>query len=317
MAGGIVAALSLAEFTVRLAGHEPWQSYREMAGDAFVRMRTPDPKLGWRNLPGTYRSQRNSVSILADGARKTTGPSATDAPEVWLIGGSFIYGQGISDEQTLASALAARDPQRRYRNFGVSGFGTYQSLLLLEELLADNPPPQTVVYGLIDHHAIRNIGRGLWLRAISRLAISEYPLLPYCSLDADGKLVRHPAEAYPRTPLREHSALVELLERTYAEWRSQHREPQREQVTELLLTEMQDLCRRHGMEFLSVLLDDGEPGAPSWIVDSAHRRQIPFADCRTPLTPERRVPIDNHPNDVVHRLWADCLAEPLGLDSPR
>lgn len=277
-------------------------------------MRAPDAKLGWRNLPGTYRSERHSVTILADGARQSTSSAAADAPEVWLIGGSFIYGQGISDEQTLASVLAGRDPRRRYRNFGVSGYGGYQSLLLLEELLDSAPPPQVVVYGMIDHHTVRNIGRGMWLRALSRLAVSEYPLLPYGSLDEEGNLVRHPAEAYPQTPLREHSALIELLERTYAEWRSQDREAQRERVAEALLQEMRLLCRRHGADFLVGLLDDAERGSPSWATEAAARQDVPLADCRTPLTPDRRVPVDQHPNAIVQRLWADCLAEPLGLE---
>ncbi len=283
-----------------------------MAGDAFVRMRVADDRLGWRNLPGEYRSERNTVTILPDGSRRSTEPAAADAPEVWLVGGSFIYGQGLSDEQTLASQLAAPQSGWRARNFGVSGFGTYQSLLLLEELLQKNPPPQAVVYGLMDHHIVRNIGRGMWMRALARLAVSEYPKLPYCSLNADGRLVRHPAEAYPQTPLRGYSALIELLERTYAEWKSQGREAQRELVTELLLAEMHALCRRHGVQFIVALLEDGEAGSPSWAIEAAARQQVPLADCRVPLTEERRVPVDRHPNEIVHRMWAECLSEPLG-----
>jgi len=305
----------LGETAVRLAGHEPWQSYSDMAGDAFVRMRVPDERLGWRNLPGEYVSERNTVTVLPDGSRRSVEPAAADAPEVWLVGGSFVYGQGLSDEQTLASQLAAPEYGWRARNFGVSGFGTYQSLLLLEGLFEKNPPPQAVVYGLIDHHIVRNIGRGMWQRALAQLAVSEYPRLPYCSLDAGGRLVRHPAEAYPRTPLREYSALIELLERTYAEWMAQDREAQRELTTELLLAEMHALCRRHGVGFVVALLEDGEAGGPSWAIEAAARQQVPLADCRVPLTPERRVPVDSHPNETVQRMWAECLSGPLGVDS--
>lgn len=311
MIAGLLAAFFLGEAAVRLAGHEPWQSYGDMAGDAFVRMRASDDRLGWRNLPGEYRSERNTVTILSDGSRRATELAAADAPEVWLVGGSFIYGQGLSDEQTLASQLAAPEYGWRAHNFGVSGFGTYQSLLLLEDLLDRRPPPQIVVYGLIDHHIVRNIGRGMWQRALAQLAVSEYPKLPYCSVDAGGRLVRYQAEAYPQTPLREYSALIELGERTYAEWKSQDREAQRELTTELLLAEMHELCSRRGVSFLVALLEDGEAGSPSWAIEAAERQQVPLADCRVPLTPERRVPVDSHPNETVQRMWAECLSEPL------
>ncbi|MBI1357797.1 MAG: hypothetical protein GC160_25965 [Acidobacteria bacterium] len=313
---GLVAALGLGEVAVRLAGGETWSVQPDPSPDPFVRIREPDATLGWRNLPGRHATGDGWVTVLEDGSRRTSETPPEGAPEVWLMGGSFLYGQGLPDEQTLAWLLQARDPGRRYRNFGVSAYGTYQSLLLLEERLERQKAPETVLYGLIEHHAVRNIGRAMWLRALTRQASSVRPLLPYCSLDSEGRLVRHPAEAYPQTPLRDKLALVELLERSWAKRRSDGREADQQRITELLIVEMAELCRRRGIRFLLALLQDGVAGADTWELRAPRANGLPFVDCRVPLTPERRVPIDNHPNAEVQRMWADCVAEGLETGPP-
>ena len=94
--------------------------------------------------------------------------------------------------------------------------------------------------------------------------------------------------------------------------RRQQRERQQDRITELLLVELHELCRRHGVELTVALLQDGERGAPTWDLLAVESNDIPFADCRVPLTPELRVPVDSHPNVEVQRMWADCLALALG-----
>lgn len=306
---GCLLAFALAEIGARLAGFEPWSQVASEAKRPYIRMRDPDPVLGWRNRPGVYTLGRERATILPAGSRRSSDNPPADAPVVALIGGSFIYGQGIPDEETLAWLLQERDPSRRYLNLGVSGFGTYQSLLLLERYLERHDPPEAVVYGLIDHHRTRNIARGPWLAWITRLAVAEYPKLPYCSLDEDGQLVRHRPTAYPRMPLREHSAFLTMLEHGAMMHWSRRREQQQDRITELLLVELHELCQRRGIRLTVALLQDGERGAATWDRIALDANGIPFADCRVPLTPELRVPVDAHPNVKVQRLWADCLGD--------
>ena len=304
---GCVLAFGLAELGARLAGFEPWSQVVSEAKRPYIRMRDPDPRLGWRNRPGEYVLGRERATILPDGSRRSSGDSPEGAPVAALIGGSFVYGQGIPDEETLAWLLQERDASRRYLNLGVSGFGTYQSLLLLEGYLERHEPPEAVIYGLIDHHRTRNIGRGPWLAWLTRLAVAEYPELPYCSLGENGELVRHPPKAYPRMPLRDYSAFLTLLEHGAMMRWSQRREQQQDRITELLLVDLHELCRRHGIRLTVALLQDGQRGSRTWDVAALDANGIPYADCRVPLTPELRVPVDSHPNVQVQRMWAGCL----------
>ena len=143
--------------------------------------------------------------------------------------------------------------------------------------------------------------------------MEDYPALPYCSLDDEGALVRHPPTFYPQTPLRDHSAFVTLLEHGVMMRWSQRREAEQDHITELILAELQALCERHGSELIVALLQDGERGTETWDKTALEANGIPYADCRVPLTPELRVPVDSHPNVKVQRMWADCLEGSLEL----
>ena len=153
-------------------------------------MREPDPALGWRNKPGSYLSppyvpggQGNRVRILSDGSCASSDQPPLEGPRAVLVGGSFIFGQEISDQETMAWQLQVADRRRRYANFSVASYGTYQSLLSLERIFSGDDPPGWVIYGLIGHHKTRNVGRSAWLRHLSRFSRYFEVTLLYCSLD--------------------------------------------------------------------------------------------------------------------------------------
>lgn len=311
---GILVALGLAETVVRARGHEPWRRISHLDERPYVAMREPDPAKGWRNKPGVYESPPyapggapSRVRILPDGSRATSDAPQAAGDRVVLIGGSFTFGQAISDEETLAWRLQALDPQRRYANFGVASYGTYQSLLTLEELLSSDDPPSQVIYGYINHHPIRNVARSSWLRHLAKLARTSDVKLPYGSLGDDGRLVRHAPEAYPRWPLREYLATVNLVLDVARDAWHESRYRDRHRITELILLEMQRLCAARQVDLLIALVEN-EPPKTSRITRFLGDSGIRFVDCRFPHTPDLIVRGEGHPNGEANRRWTDCLA---------
>jgi hypothetical protein len=308
---GMVVALAGVELTARARGWRP----RLPAVQPEPPIHEFDPILGWRPVPGHYRFGPYSpgappvdVTIGADGARSTGTDAAAGHPEVLLVGCSFTMGWAVSDDQTWAWRLQDLRPDVAVVNRGVGGYGTLQSLLLLEQIFARGQRPAWVLYGFLDH-SLRNVGAPLWLWA---LAFNTHTIAtPYCTLTADGRLERHPPEAYPSLPLHEYLASVALLEKAIVERRASSRVASAVTVTQRLLLEMAELCRANGVRFSAVLLDVPD-AVKSRYVSYAQQHQIDVIDCNVPfLTADDVVPGEVHPNAAVHRRWGDCIAAAL------
>ena len=125
----------------------------------YIGWAMPDPVLGWRNNPGVHPADEGAhepMTILADGSR-ATGTPAGAGTTVLIVGCSFAEGYGVRDDETFAWKLQQRFPQLRIRDFGVPGYGTYQSLVLLREAMAQGIQPALVIYGFLPFHADRNV----------------------------------------------------------------------------------------------------------------------------------------------------------------
>ena len=87
-----------------------------------------DERLGWRMRP-------NYESLLAThdavGHRSTLHPSVPGGGSIVLLGDSFTYGLGVSNDETYASHLV-RQTGHEVVNMGVNAYGADQALLLWE-----------------------------------------------------------------------------------------------------------------------------------------------------------------------------------------
>ncbi|MFN8016895.1 MAG: hypothetical protein U0P45_02095 [Acidimicrobiales bacterium] len=106
----------------------------------------PDPVTGFS--VGDYRTRYTNVR---DGARKTVEPTTSDAPTVWLVGGSAAFGIGQRDDHSLASELvrqgdAAGHPMRVV-SLGVPGYSLWQEYqLVLARLASGGERPDLVLF---------------------------------------------------------------------------------------------------------------------------------------------------------------------------
>lgn len=320
--GALTAAIALglaaagAELALRLAGYEPWAPLPLPPGQPVIFQ--PDPVLGWRHREGDYlfpafspRGQAVRMRFLADGSRATGAAPGAGEGRVLLVGGSFTEGFAVSDEETFAWKLQQRFPSLRFANHGTGAYGTHQSLLLLEQLLAQGEPPVLVIYGFMEGHDIRNVATAEWTRMLAQTARRHQAVaVPHADLDGQGAVVRRPAAAYPLWPLRERSAALAFLQHAWASFAARSRSAARQTVTEQLLLEMHALCQRHGTRLLVALLyasDARRLRTAQWL--AAHG--IELVDCSHPLTAGFYVPGDGHPNDRLHSVWAACIARGL------
>jgi hypothetical protein len=313
LAVGVALGLGAAELALRLAGRAPWHPLPPRPNEPV--MFEPDPELGWRSRPGRLdvpASEAGAPPVrltnLPDGSR-TTGPGPeAPAPRLALLGCSFVQGWGVSDEETFAFALQRRWPELRVANFGTGGYGTLQSLLLLERLLAGPDPPRAVVYGLVFLHEDRNVATADWLYSLALTASRGNGRTPFASLSAGGELRLHPPAAYPLWPLHERLAVVAFAQDLAARASARRRSGQARAVTQRLVLELAAASRRRGAAFAVALL---------WMDDAARaeyseflrRSRITGLDCVRDLPLERRVPGDGHPNAEQHALWAACVGD--------
>lgn len=91
---------------------------------------------------------------VEDGRRVTWEPDGlpADAPQVWVLGGSTVWGEGHRDDHTLPSELArlaaAAGVPVRFTNLAERGSTTWQDMLRFERALAERTAPfAVVVYG--------------------------------------------------------------------------------------------------------------------------------------------------------------------------
>jgi hypothetical protein len=282
----------------------------------YIGWAMPDPVLGWRNNPGVHPADEGAhepMTILADGSR-ATGTPAGAGTTVLIVGCSFAEGYGVRDDETFAWKLQQRFPQLRIRDFGVPGYGTYQSLVLLREAMArQGIQPALVIYGFLPFHADRNVLTSSMLEAF-RVFGGERFSPPHVEV-RDGKLEAFPPFVVPAWPLEEQSALIALLHQTELRVRLANREKQRAEATSLLLAQMNQLVEGAHGRLLVATLWDGGPDPETYHRVTADMRRAGIAQLNVTYAgaetrPEKiLVGGTGHPGAIIHSWWADKLGQ--------
>jgi len=137
----------------------------------------PEQSLGYRYRTGLkpLRSRlvgQDSGRVIYDvvysfdpqGNRVSTpAPAAEQKPAALFLGGSFMFGEGLKDQDTLPSQFAQISGVSAI-NAGMHGYGSHQAYRLLDDdtlyrQRTNQQPVQLVVYRVIGNHAIRASGR--------------------------------------------------------------------------------------------------------------------------------------------------------------
>ena len=115
-----------------------------------------EPYTVWKRRP--YRGTHTTIDIT--GSRRTVGNSSSeDALDIWVFGGSAVWGVGAPDHETIPSHLAALlngklGIESNVRNLGRRGFvSTQEVIFLMRELQAGRRPDVVVFYNGVNDAA--------------------------------------------------------------------------------------------------------------------------------------------------------------------
>jgi hypothetical protein len=316
LAGSSVLVLLLTvELALRLAGVEPWTWQSGLEGMPSMSRR--DPELGWVARPGSYRYRHGDRTITTtigeDGSRgQDVGEPGSDArPEIWFTGASYTQGWGIDDGDDLASLVAAQLPDMHLRNFAVPGYATLQAKLLYERTIErEARVPQLVVYGYAFFHDYRNTAATYWLLTLKRSSnVHEWIEVPYAQWQADKGLRTFPPKGYPKWPLSEYSALLQLMQTRVAALGQLAPPREQARVTLELVSRWHQRVADDGSELVVMTLL-AFPGPKQRRFEKAlDERDIAHFACPKAdfPSPETTLADAGHPNELAHRRWADCF----------
>lgn len=304
----IIIGLILSECLLRIFGCPPWRYKSKDANEPTTH--APDLVLGWQNKEGNYvvppwhpSGKSIHMCFQENGQRRTGVASTNTGDEIVIVGGSYTQGWGVSDNETYSWKLQQEYPCFKIVNYGTGGYGSYQSLLVLEKELPHMASPKFVLYGFIDHHEVRNVAHHAWLSVLSALSRRGHVNVPFATLNANSRLVRHPPEAYISLPYRESLSLIHTIEQAYMKIKTWRRFRQRRKVTEEILIQMNKVSKEYGASFIVVLLSTRDHVKNSYM-DFFEQVNIQFIDSSIyPITKEMRVPGEGHPNGTLHALW--------------
>ena len=318
--GLCLAILGAGEMLVRGAGWRPWSpadpGVQVTPGGRVARLH---PTLGYTHLPGRF------TVTLADGFTfsMTHGPdtlritSAVDPgppdgrPEIWILGCSATHGWSLNDNETYPWLLQEKFPRYRVLNFGVSGYGTLQSLIQFREALATGrPKPRLVILAYGDFHDARNT-----LARQRRKEVAPWNRLgplrqPYARLAPNGQLQLAMTDVqFTEFPFMTSSALIDKLESTYNGFEVAFLDSH--QVSEALVLQINKLARENGSTFIvagiwnSALTKDMLEYA-----EGEHLRALDIS-VDTRRSEYNNLPHDIHPSALANRRYADQLGNYL------
>ncbi len=309
----LVIALSIGELALRWMGFVPWAADNRLNEPIMLESH---PTYGWQSKEGIYQYSTLPdrppirITILPDGSRSsgtTVDAVLDDRPKIVLVGCSFMFGWALTDQDTLAWKLQDAFPDRRVVNFGTAGHGTYQSLLRVEDALP-KLHPAVVVYGMIQPHLGRNVASGNWLYGLSIRSRRGHVSMPYVTLSR-GRLKRHGLTQYSSWPGRKYSALITILEKSWAQAITYSRTRQAKETTRQVLLEMKKLADQHHAKFLIAFIGNNriDPEFQASYRSFAEVNHIPYVDCSLPLDKSMTVPGDSHPNEKVNDHWFNLI----------
>lgn len=295
-----------------------------------------DPEVGSRLIPNAVARHRavdgdgNVVFDVAynvgdDRSRVVPGRPSL-GPEWWLAGGSFLFGHGLEDHETIPAVTQAASPTVRVYNLGHSGFGTAEVYLLLRRLYAEGRTPSLLVYFLMDSH----FWRTSCVDAQVALEGRDRP----CMEVVDGRLEISRRSSDISSLSVPHRINIWLLERSGL-WnrvagRTRFVAASVYPVTQALVLEMDRQCRQaEGCRFLLVRIPRESPESEAgdlrdWKADLT-ARGVEILDLkerfdsvvgREPgLRQSYFIPLDGHPSAAYTALMAKWLLEYLKAEA--
>lgn len=114
-----------------------------------IRLFQHDSRLGWVGVPA-ISGKRKIFGVEVTVTHNELGfrdvPYVKgDRPELWVLGDSFVWGYQVEQDERFTDRLQSYMSNWQVRNFGISGYGTDQELLVLKEQLKSGSPELVIL----------------------------------------------------------------------------------------------------------------------------------------------------------------------------
>lgn len=225
--------------------------------------------------------------------RASTPAPKGDAFRIVFLGGEIVYGHGVAQEETFVSRLNDAQPTVAGTNLGTAGYGTFQSLTLLEERITDLKP-NLVVYGYSRAHPGRNVATGDWIRQ------RGYAIPPYVTLLRDSTFRREVATDLEMWPMEQNLALVAAVHEMFIVDAYKNRLADALPATMQIVHALERLANANGAQFALMYLD----GATKTLRNVAQRQGMFVLPCSSQH--------GGAPSAADHDRYAQCIAAHLG-----
>ncbi len=320
----VVVGLVAAELFLRAVGFAPHadpprHTFRREPPGPFLK---PDPKLGYRPCSGrqtvTVDNTYSYTTTHVD-RRRITRPlpwyRRDDRQcDIWILGCSFTYGDGLSDHETMPWIVQSKAPAFNVVNLAFNAYGTLHSLLLFREELAKGVRPKVLVLTYASFHDERNTLSRNWLKVHYR--INPSVVLPYAEVNDQGELaVKSWSGACRELPLIRFSSVMRLADELY-DLIDASISNERE-TTKAIIREIAEICRRKEICLVIAGLMKTEP--TRLMLDWSRELGAHPINIAVPGEKEYYLPFNKHPNAKAARLYAErltaflkktCLEEP-------
>jgi hypothetical protein len=158
-----------------------------------------DAEQGYRARPGRYvfrytRRRRgvpehldSVVTINGDGTRFTGNAPPAPARRIYVLGDSFVFGDGVNDEQTFSFLLQSAFPDSAVHLYALSGYSWANALVTMERIRDQLRPGDIVILGYAYYYKERHVEAPARLRDIRDWMARSFPEVELSPRD---KLVR-------------------------------------------------------------------------------------------------------------------------------
>ncbi len=288
-------------------------------GELYLRFINYDPRspfmvdkiYGWElSINSTHQSTEDpSVAEHTDSygrRRSRVNEYKKRKYNVAVLGDSYTYGAGVADEKTFVWKLNELFPNISFNNYAVGGYGPYQNLLKLKDVLAKDKPDY--VFYCVWHGSLH--------RNIYNMKGSSSEYSPCVDLH-NGKLVYYKPVIVP-THLRKLYILSFLYRVKYGLYSTYCIDSKIDNIQKcktifgIIFQQMCHECQVHNTPLLLILLDSQYYG----YFNDDYSNETPVLN----IALNEFLDIDNvtyrvlhkpkyHPNEEAHQIWADRIAD--------
>ncbi len=158
-----------------------------------------DAEQGYRANPGRYIFRYSGmrqgkvehldavVTINPDGTRFTGNAPADAARRIFVLGDSYVFGDGVNDQQTFAFLLQTEFPGASVELHALAGYSWANALVTMQRIKDRIRPGDVVILGYAQYYKERHVAAPARLRSIRDWMASTFPEV---ELDPKDRVIR-------------------------------------------------------------------------------------------------------------------------------